>query len=607
MSILPRPLLLLLALRARASVRQLIARIRRPKGAAMAIVVVVVFGAAIIPGVLFGSSSTRGALRALPHSQVTPPAASEATAAGEREQVASTNPAQRPTPESLDSPQQHPVPLQGRVEDLQQLMGSVEFAPLLIVALLLLSIAGTPADRVLAFSPAEVDLLFPAPFARRQLLFYSMAKWVLPLLWVSLFFSLFLLRFGNSWLAMWLGLLLMAWFMNLVTLSAALIQQRIGQRRFRFVRRGLYVVALLGAAGASWWILSHRSLDPINAAKAVLESPAMRLAALPGVPFVRMMGAESALHAFAPWGTIVVGMNAALLVLALALDSNWLEQGADSSARVAAQIERVRQHGGFGAAKARLSGLALPMPPRFGGLGPMTWRQVVSGLRQAAGSLLVICLVLVGSLLPLAAIVRSSALSGRTASVFVFVAIGYITLFAPALLRMDFRGDIDRLPLLKSLPLPAAVVALAQVLPCALLVTAVQAVLALTALWLFGLHVPALPLWMPVLLAVNTVIVGLDNIAFLLWPHRPRGGPGLNLSGMQMVSQMLKFMLLGGCLLAAAAAALAPALLLDGPLRFWLAAAAALLVLTVESLLIILVVSAQFRRLDPDQERLADA
>jgi hypothetical protein len=576
-------------LRARASLRQLIAKIRRPKGAVMAAFVVIMLAVVVVPGMLLSSPTLS---RGVPRAAVT---SSPAGPAG---------PAAPAVPDEAPSlVTEAPVKIRG----FQEFLDGVEFAPLLIVALLLLSIAGTPADRVLAFSPAEVDLLFPAPFTRRQLLLYSMAKWVLPLLWVSLFLSLFMVRFGGSWLATWLGLLLLMSFMNLATLNAALIQQRIGQPRFRILRRALYLLALLSAVGASWWAQSHSTAGTIGGVKDAIESPAMRLVALPGVPFVRMIGASSLAEALAPWGLVVLAMNSALFALALLLDSNWLEQGADSSARVAAKLAQLRQRGGLGAARARFAAITLPMPPRLGGLGPMAWRQLVCGLRQAAGSIVLICLVLTASLVPLATILRQSEAAMQTARVVVFIAIGYISLFAPTMLRMDFRGDIDRLPLLKSLPLSALTVALAQVLPCVLLVTVVQAALAAVALWLFQIQVPALPMWLLVLFAFNTVMVGFENSAFLFWPHRPRGGPGLNLSGAQVVIHMLKFMALGACLAFAAGGALLAALTIGDPIRLWAAAAGALFVLSVEALLILLVVAAQFRRLDPDLERLADA
>lgn len=48
--------------------------------------------------------------------------------------------------------------------------------PLVVLGVCLLSSVTGATDKAIAFTPGEVDLLFPGPFSRRQLLFYKLAK-----------------------------------------------------------------------------------------------------------------------------------------------------------------------------------------------------------------------------------------------------------------------------------------------------------------------------------------------------------------------------------------------------------------------------------------------
>ena len=50
------------------------------------------------------------------------------------------------------------------------------YLPIMILGFCLLSIFGPAGELAIAFTPAEVDFLFPAPFHRRELLIYKLAK-----------------------------------------------------------------------------------------------------------------------------------------------------------------------------------------------------------------------------------------------------------------------------------------------------------------------------------------------------------------------------------------------------------------------------------------------
>lgn len=601
MKFLPWPLLLLLYLRGRASVRRVLRMAARPKGLVVLLVWAVLIFFMLLPGLM-----TSGKISFAKPPQSSPEKAAELGPSNEEYEAMVQQSTARHAAPVAPRDGTKPAPSDDpSASSLWPDVDSITLGALGVVALLLLSLVGKPADRTLVFTRGEVDLLFPAPFTRSQLLRYAMAKWFLPLMAVALFFSVVTKSLANWWLAVFLGILLLLWFLNLFAVCAAFIQLRMGQDRFRVLRNGLYVAAILAAGVGAWWVARAMQASGEFTWTALLESPVARALALPGLPFAQAIGAAD-IASFAPWGLLALAINGGLFIAALGLNANWLEQGAESSARLAAKLEQARKTGGMGPGKAKFAALQLPMPARAGGIGPLAWRQLVTGTRRSAGGLWLVLILVAGALVPVLFVGQGEDGVWKALRPLLLMAVGYISLFLPQMLQIDFRGDLDRLDLLKSLPVSAWTVAVAQVLPCALVVTVLQTALGLMMLGAFGLLPPALPLWILVLLAFNIMSVGLENVAFLLWPHRFRQGTGMGMASPQVVLQMLRVLVLMVLAGLAAGAALAAALLLDGPTRFWAAAGAALVVLLAEAAAVLWVVAVQFRRLDPDMERVAE-
>src|SRR6187431_170382 len=60
--------------------------------------------------------------------------------------------------------------------------------PLILLAMFVSNLVTSAGERAVAFSPAEVDLLFAAPFTRRQLLIYKITRSAVAAFTVSLLF-----------------------------------------------------------------------------------------------------------------------------------------------------------------------------------------------------------------------------------------------------------------------------------------------------------------------------------------------------------------------------------------------------------------------------------
>jgi Putative ABC exporter len=481
--------------------------------------------------------------------------------------------------------------------------------PYAILGLVLLSVVRAAGDAALAFLQAEVDFLFPAPFTRAQLLFYKLAQRVVPLLILSLFLSLWMRSFYRAWLPGWLGILLALWFVHLVALCLALAGQRFESKRFLHWRRcaALLIVAAI-VVGVLWARGAVESGKPVEAMEVFARSTAGWVLMLPALPFARTITAPDFWPSGAAFASLAAVVNLALVVLAIRLDAHWLEAGAVSSQKLAAKADEVRRTGGFGGGGAAFAGLRLPMLPRLGGVGPLAWRQLIIGLRQGLRGLYLLAVMVAVLILPP---LLSGSSGGLTDALrpMGWILLAYISLFLPQVLRLDFRADVDRLELLKALPVSPAIVSLAQVLVPATIVTCVQAPLGLILNTSLGWNVPGLAAWIPAAFFVNLLITSLENAAFLMWPQRPARGAGMHFAMSQVVGQMLKMLALMVLLGCAAGAALLGYFAAGGEASMASlsgAAAAAAIALAVESSLVIAFVSRLFARFDPAVEHVPD-
>lgn len=217
---------------------------------------------------------------------------------------------------------------------------------------------------------------------------------------------------------------------------------------------------------------------------------------------------------------IGLGVLVGLVGLIFALDAHYLEVAAMSSARTYARIQRMRGRvvGGDeaegGKAKPRWE---VPTLPYWGGVGPIFWRQLTSALR-GVGRLLWILFILGAAI---GAPIISSGLKQNEALLPSLVGVGvWLSVFLTTIVPFDFRGDIDRMDILKTLPIPAWRLSVGQLLTPTLLLSLMQwltlgiaLVIAPGHAWIVG----AVALYVPVF---SFLIVGIENLLFLLFPVR---------------------------------------------------------------------------------------
>jgi len=415
------------------------------------------------------------------------------------------------------------------------------FGPVAFFVLTVLTLGGSTRDSALYFPPAEIDFLFTGPFRRRQLISYKLIMVLLSSLFAAVIIGfssrIMTARFASALV----GAILAVMFIQLAQMVLSLAINLAGALAWSRTRRvgifallGLVVLAIFPSR-ATMLATDWKALG-----LAVEASPVTALLLAPFRPFVFTYTALS-LGDLLLWGSLALLVDLILVGLVYALDAGYLEASTVASGKRLAQIQKVVGGGGTLKLGSRRTGRFRFRPPEpvwWGGVGPNFWRQMTSALGDPGR--LVVILVTVGGvawfhtwILP-----RDRATSATILSIGAALA-GPLTLLLSMFLCFDFRGDIDVMETLKTLPISASRLVLGQLLAPTLLATLVQAVACLGLV--LGTASPP-ETWSVVgvvlayLLPFNLFFFGVENLLFLWYPTRMVAG---QFNGMTMARQML--------------------------------------------------------------------
>lgn len=391
----------------------------------------------------------------------------------------------------------------------------------------------------LAFAPAEVSLLFPAPLTRQALILYKIAKTQFPILVSALI-----------WGVLWGGrrhgspLTVAALFLAFTTiglhrLGAALVHAgatasgRAGRRR-----AAVPIAVFATVVGAVAWSL-HGAWPAIEAAgfpdvfrvmdDALGTAPA-RIALLPFTAVFAPLGATTPgerVSAMAVLGAIA-GLH---LVWVLRLDAAFEEAAATESARTAERLEALRRRQTVGAvAPTTRSRRSLPLATTGPAWVAITWKNLVHLVRSGNARAMLVPPALLFAM-PL--MVGDPVLRGSITMLAVGVFAPALLLVGPLLLRSDLRADLVHLAQLKAYPIPGWQMVLAEVGGSAIPLTAAQVALCLAAVASAqGTPASVEPFWvlagcvgLPLLLGgLNATMLVIHNALALLFPGWSRPG-----------------------------------------------------------------------------------
>jgi hypothetical protein len=401
------------------------------------------------------------------------------------------------------------------------------------------------------FRPAEIDLLFPAPYHRRELLLYKLASSLAGVVISAAIFSLFMSWIPVPWPILFLGLFLAISFALLVNILAAILALALSVRLYTRLRQAAVLGIAAIAVVAGLWIRQLYAEDPPQWDITLAQRPAVQVLLAPFMVFARAVTAPDFI-AFAPHALLALVINLGIVLLILVLDADYYESSIATTRKTYERLRRIRQGDIFASELKGTRTRSLPELPRLRGVGPIAWRQATTAVRSLPRLLLVLLIIGV----PLALVVFGSEF--RVMGMGLMYLAFMVFLFMPSAFRFDFRSDLNKMSWLKSLPVSSWAVVVGQLLPATILLLLIQAGLVGTIAFSFSVW-EALAL-LPVLPAAAFIAFAIDNFLFLLFPTRRTAmypGDFQNLGFAYLVGfvKIITFMLIFGLAAAAGAAA----------------------------------------------------
>jgi hypothetical protein len=423
------------------------------------------------------------------------------------------------------------------------------------------------ADRLaLAFSPAEIQFLFPAPVTRRGLLGFKLLRAQLLILVNVLIWLLLLNRGRNHALPLVVnGLTIWLMFTTLFLhrLGVALTRDSLVEHgRSGLLRNWPAVVGLIGI-GAVIIVsirrtpLSFSDIPPFGSFTQVLETAPLSWVLLPfRIPFLPLTAPD--LGAWFPRFLTALGLAGLHLLWVIRADRSFEESAIEASARRAELMERWRRQGIKPRAPTRRSWRWGRLAPQGHPVFAIIWKNLTRLVRTASPG------VAMSTLFLLAAIIVFTVLEGEDHAeatvVIATLALGWVTVlifFGPQWVRNDLRGELDHLQVLRTWPLSGMALMTGQVLSSSLVLTATQGVLAIVGLIalaqttevpmpgavMAALYLPALL----VLAGLNLVALSIQNAGALLFPSwvRTEIRPGgIEAMGQHLLTAGISFLLL---------------------------------------------------------------
>ena len=393
----------------------------------------------------------------------------------------------------------------------------------------------------LAFTPAEVQFLFPAPVTRTALIQFKLLRGQIAIIFNAILWVLIFGRGGAELPPVLRGLSIWALFtvFMLHRLGATIVRATALQHGKAGAKRNVIALALFGvAAGALLWTATQaypavQAADGVRARLDVvtttLQQPIPRALLAPFRILLAPTFARTPLEwANDFWPVLVIALLHYVWVVRteLAFEDAAVEASAERAKRIEAM--RARRTGGVKPLKAG-SRSWIPLAATGHPAVAILWKNMVALSRtsgQQSGAV-----IFMTASLAIAAALLSVAGAGAFATTIGFMAMmfGVLSILVGArFVRLDLRQDLVNLRLLRTYPLEGSALVMAEVAGSTIVLTLVQ-----MALLGFGhvmlLSSPDVPLdvrtrWMLLALAplglvvFNAASVTIQNAAALLFP-----------------------------------------------------------------------------------------
>ncbi len=489
--------------------------------------------------------------------------------------------------------------------------------------------------KLMTFRPAELDLVVPGPYSPRTLINYKLLTIFASGIFSGIFYALIFARHTGHFVAAFFAGVLATLFSTLAGIALGLVGELAGYHKIIVLSIARGVIMLAVAWVIYQFVLAARAAkDAAQAASAaagtdaalrlqavqdaigirarvsgVMSDPLVAIVTAPFKPFAHLFAATTPLAALG-WGVLCAAMTFGLWLAIVRMHRAWQEVAvrvSDESARAAEKLVKgTRTRGSF---SKRFAALA----PELHWMGPT---RAVARRHLMASMPMVIAMPLIGLLTPiimyLVVAVSDDAQNAKDVASGVGAIAGFgllpaAVLISPAMLRMDFRADLDHIETLKTLPFSPIRLVSAQLFTPLVVASLMALGLAASAIvvgqgsLLKSIDGSVIALTLAAIPLLILIVLCIDNALFLLLPERPMQTKGVNvaMTGRRVLTTAARILTFG--------LTLAPAALL-GWLAYLItssttiAAMVALLVIAAASILGIFLVANTFERFDVSRD-----
>ena len=321
----------------------------------------------------------------------------------------------------------------------------ITFMPLSMLGLSLLTVLMT-AGPTFHFSPNEVNFLFTGPFRRRDLIVYKFAAYVAGVTLSSAFITILLQQQAGAALSVFIATLLTLVFVQLNSAVISMAGHALDGSRFARIRWPATAVlcAIVASTALYAWATPDRGI--VDLLSEFRNSWIGTIILIPYIVFAELFVAPS-VSDLALWALVAVVINAALLRAIVVLDARTTDRSLAENARLSNRWERIKQGGSFWATE-RTQVRSIRRAPTLGGLGPIASRQTLNALRNSL-KLIIVFVGLAASIAPISLALGTPVTQPQTLMI-IYVFIAFIL---PRNMICDFRGDLSRMEIYKTLPI----------------------------------------------------------------------------------------------------------------------------------------------------------
>jgi hypothetical protein len=327
------------------------------------------------------------------------------------------------------------------------------------------------------------------------------------------------------------GVFLAMFFLELVRLTVEIAAWSMNRPLYTLFRMTVItVLATLGVGvtnavitqGLVVYAKDQSVFQPLVSMVTELNATALSYLTLPFVPFVDVVLADGLtgphlLRAALLTGVVIVLMLGIVLFYA-ATRSQLVrrEQEIYNPETTSNRIASVR-HDQSASSKQSLAIRILERAgSRCGGMGALSWRQFLGAKRHGGGVLTALIAPAVFACIPLFVMANSTLAFLATAGALAF----YSFILLPTALRFDFHRDLNRLAILKGLPIGTMATVVGQVVAPATIALLFQLVVLTVACVARGMSPQFLLATTMILIPTNVLIFALENLIYLLYPYR---------------------------------------------------------------------------------------